>query len=344
MPSPLTMRDAARRLGVSPMMISRALNNKPDISAEKRAWILAEIAHMGYRIHPYVRCSMAARRTRQSAARHVPLALLNLWQPATALAAAPAYRDMLAGCTNRARELGYRVDIFSPRDAGMSTARLDKILQSRGICGILVPPLPTPLGHLRLEWDRYSAIAMGFTLRYPDLHRVTCNPAQAMQTILHHLKNSSYKRIGLVITESAERRLNSFNTGSFLSWQNARIGKERRLPICRIASNPKKAVKQWLARHRPDAVILQSSHMANWINEAGFSFPADIGVAVLDLYEEDAGKHGFDFSGTYFGNNLLGAKSVEMLTAQVERHELGIPAASTVLMVPPQWHAGTTIR
>lgn len=336
------MREVARRLDVSAMMVSRALNNKPGITAEKREWVLEEANRMGYKIHPHVRSFMAARRKQQSERGRVPIALLNFWNPATAITGTPAYRDMQNGCIQRAGELGYRVDVFCPRASGMTMARLDKILQSRGICGVLILPLPSSNGHVRLDWSRYTAIAMGFTLRYPDIHRVTCNPALAMQTIIHHLKHFSYKRIGLITTESAERRLNSHNTGSFLSWQNKSTGKIL-LPICRVRPNQKNVLRQWLRRHRPDAVILQASWMCKWIQEAGFSIPENFGVAVLDLYEEDPQKYGVDSAGTRLGNDLVGYKAAEMLISQLERHEQGIPARPTVLMVPPLWHEGRTL-
>lgn len=339
---PLTMREVARHLGVSTMMVSRALNNRPDISPEKRNWILGEVNRLGYQIHPYVRCTMSARRMQQSTPRQVPIALLNLWNPSTEITQPPAYRTMLNGCMARARELGYRIDAFSPREAGITMARLDRILQSRGICGILVPPLPTSHGHLRLDWNRYTAIAMGFTLRYPDLNRVTCNLALAMQTIIHQLKNTAVKRIGFITTASSEKRLNSHHTGSFLSWQN-QMTTITRLPICRVRRGEANILKRWVLRHRPDVVVLQFAAMLEWIHEAGFSIPGDFRAAVLDLYEEDTKIHGIDFSGTRLGNDLLGQKAVEMLISQIERHDQGVPARPTVLMVPPLWHAGATV-
>ena len=115
-----------------------------------------------------------------------------------------------------------------------------------------------------------------------------------------------------------------------------------RLPICRVRQGEANILKRWVLRNRPDVVVLQFAAMAEWIRDAGFSIPQDFRAAVVDLYEDDIKLHGIDFSGTRLGNDLLGQKAVEMLIAQIERHDHGVPDRPTVLMVPPAWHAGET--
>ena len=57
-----TMKDVARQVGVSVQTVSAVVNNKPDITSETRARVLAAIEQLNYR--PY----MVARslRTRQT--------------------------------------------------------------------------------------------------------------------------------------------------------------------------------------------------------------------------------------------------------------------------------------
>ena len=49
------------------------------------------------------------------------------------------------------------------------------------------------------------------------------------------------------------------------------------------------------------------------------------------------------FSGVYQNGALIGALAIDTLTAMVERHERGLPAQATTLMVEGQWNEGETV-
>src|ERR1041385_7011912 len=54
----VTLEDIARALNVSKMTVSRAINNHPEISSEKRARILATAQKMKYRPNQFARALM----------------------------------------------------------------------------------------------------------------------------------------------------------------------------------------------------------------------------------------------------------------------------------------------
>ena len=41
---------------------------------------------------------------------------------------------------------------------------------------------------------------------------------------------------------------------------------------------------------------------------------------------------------------MIGALAIDTLTSMVERHERGLPAQATTLMVEGQWNEGKTLR
>jgi LacI family transcriptional regulator len=79
------------------------------------------------------------RRSRGTAFRGV-LAAIDLNEPDRPEAATRFHRELVLGAEARAVELGFKVEKFLVGHAGVSVQRLDSILQSRGIHGVLLLP------------------------------------------------------------------------------------------------------------------------------------------------------------------------------------------------------------
>jgi transcriptional regulator with XRE-family HTH domain len=78
MKTPLpTMRDVARRAGVSVSTVSLALRNSPLVSAETQAAVRAAVAELGYRVNPYVAAHMRSRRKPQAGVAAPVLAIVD---------------------------------------------------------------------------------------------------------------------------------------------------------------------------------------------------------------------------------------------------------------------------
>lgn len=338
------MREIAKQLGVSAMTVSRALSNSPKVSLDTQKWISREAARMGYRTNPYLRSWMADRKRKTAGPRQVSLALLNYWKPSSLMQSRLHCRQIHDGCLERARELGYQIDSISVGESGLSASRLDKVLQSRGIRGLLIPPLPASHAHLRLDCSQYSAVTMGFTLRFPDLNRVTLNPSAAMQLMIRQLKRARYRRIGMIVSKFAAGRLNNQHVGNFLLYQET-IAPEERVPLLWVGriAEPKE-VREWVKKYRPQVIIGENEGSYPLLKNAGFAIPEELALAVFSRYEEACTHLGVNLSGIDLGNRLVGKHAVEMVANQVERLEYGVPSLPMTLMVTPRWHAGATIR
>lgn len=337
--SPVSMRDIARALGISPTAVSLALRRSPEVSVETHRQVAEAAERLGYRSHPYLRCWMADRRQRRGAHPDVTIAWLNFRKPGRAAHLKPWYRALYEGCEKRAAELGYILDEICPCDLGVTMARLDKILKNRGIRGLLISPLPKSFGHLRLDWRNYASVAIGFTLQYPDLNRVTANPLAAVELTFHHLKRAGYRRIGMIVTSSTT--LKGYPRAAYLLYQQ-RLPDKTRIPPCWPGLNPVETVRQWVTQYRPDAVILENGLAYRHVRAAGFSAPESFGVAVQGWSEDLCQQFGLEFTGMNPENQHVGARAMELLAGQLERAEFGEPERATVTMVAPCWHVGKT--
>ena len=348
MPLQPTQKDIARELGVSIMTVSLALRNSPRLSAATRKRVAEASARMGYQINPYVRAFVIQHRRGKTLRHRLPLALLNLWNPPSFWKKGCWCRKMHEGFVKRAGELGYSIDEIAVRAPGMTSRRVDQILKHRGIRGVLVTPSPNSHSHLTLDWQHYAATVAGFTLRRPNLHRVTSNPVQAMQLTLHHLKHSGYRRIGLRIGSYTERSVDGGWTYPMLQYQLQMPNKER-VPILYhdCMNNERKDRKEflaWVKRHRPEVVVGLGHTMFAWLAGAGYAVPGDIGLVQLNWDEELCKSAGVELTGMSNENLQIGMRSIDLVVSQLEHNEYGIPGSPTHTMVTPRWIPGKTIH
>ena len=345
MPLPPTQKDIARELGVSVMTVSLALRNSPEISAATRQRVVETSARLGYRMNPYVRSFFIQHRRGLALAKRLPLALLNLWPPSAGWKEKHFSRQIREGCARRAEELGYYIEELELKSPGMTARRTENILKNRGIRGVLVAPAPSSHSHLHIDWQHFAASAIGFTLRRPNLHRVTANAMQAMQLALHHLKHAGYRRVGFRIKRSSGRKMDGGWTSALLEYQQWLPAGDR-VPIYYHDGFEKdrKEFLGWVKRHRPDVVMELGRIAFTWLTGAGYSIPGDIGFVHLDWDEAPHEIPGVEFTGMSLENNKIGARAVDMVVSQLEHHEYGIPRDPTITMVTPRWIPGKTIR
>jgi LacI family transcriptional regulator len=339
---PTTQLDIARILGVSKMTVSLALRHSSQVSPTMRAQVIELAEKLGYQVNASAR-SLAAQRSHPKPDR-LPIALLNLWNPPRLWREPLSFRHMQQGCLDRAEQLGYRIDEIELRSRGMTAGRVNQILKSRGIQGVLIAPTPHSHSHLRLEWDHFASTAIGFTLRRPNLHRTAINMTMAMQLTLHHLKHARYRRIGLLLDKTFVRRMDGIPEAIYLYHQKELPAKDR-LPIHWCSwSNYAGGLPAWLKRYRPDVVMTYWPEVYAWLLKSGYSIPDDIGFVTLGWHHELQQELGIQPTGMSMENWEIGARAVEMVVSQIERHEYGVPPSPTIALVAPRWTPGETIR
>ena len=91
----VTMKDIARRVGVSVVTVSRALNDKPDIDANTKQRIPDTARQLNY--WP----NILARRLRAKTTRTIGIVIPDMRDP--------VFAEILFGCSKTARDRGYQV-------------------------------------------------------------------------------------------------------------------------------------------------------------------------------------------------------------------------------------------
>lgn len=335
-PPKITLKHVAARAGVHPTTVSMALRNHPEIPAHTRQRLKELAAEMGYRPDPM----LAALNAYRIAGYRKSFQGVVAWIDAVPARVEPrrlgGFEDYWKAIASRCEALGFTLEEFRLRTPGMSGLRLSRILRERGIEGVLIAPLHAGRGHLRLQWDWFSAVSVSHSLTAPGLHTVVPAQYSGMTDLLRRLKRLGYQRPGLVLGTNEHERTDHQRLAAYLSG----IRNFPAAPPAPFLHRGDQAgrFREWLARERPDVVIGQSGTAYRWMTEAGLSVPEEIGFAGVAVARTSS------LSGQVEDLDLLGRSAVDWLEAMVRRGERGIPPKPLRLLIPNDWQEGTTLR
>lgn len=335
MPStpPVTYADIAREAGVSRMTVSLALRNHPDVSPATAEKVRQVAERLGYRPDPEINRLMAYLRTSKEIRADTVLAFIDPW-PRDPTIPDRYHLDLLyQGAKARCEKLGFRLDMLWLKEPGMTQRRMNSILYTRGIRGLLIPPLPVGRGHLTLEWNKFSCVVMDDVMK-PNLHRVTADQFGNAQTALRHLRKLGYRRIGLIETKFLDEKVDHAFSAAFY-WHNAQMRSSERLPPLILPQIQPKAIQKYLTRHHPEAVVSMLSE--KYLAESGVQVPQD--VALASLYTT-RGDH--SLAGINPLPQIQGAAAVDLLVGQLLRNEVGVPEHFKHIRIRGIWSPGIT--
>jgi LacI family transcriptional regulator len=315
------LKEVAARARVSVATVSMALRDDPRITERTRARVRAAARVLGYESSPLVSAFMARVRKSGAPRYREPIAYLHTL-PRTPLVRQGAFRASLyKGAQARAQALGFKLEPFWLTATDMAAPRLSRMLETRGVRGVIVPPLG-PIAHpLVLAWERFAAVAIGYTLQEPRLHRVVPDHDQGMHTCLVELRALGYRRLGLVLDIYTQRRVQHKWSATFL-WEQQAIPPEQRVPVLIVPHRDRDAVLAWVRAHQPDVIVSPHEDIVGWLQEAGREVPGQMGFCHLNLHDAFGECSGLDQR-----PELLGAAAVNVVVSQFAHNERGVPEA-----------------
>ncbi len=338
MSTPATLQDVADRAGVHRSTVALALRDHPRIPEATRVRIKAVADQLGYRVNPFVAALMQSRRVGRTV-KHATLAFVTNYP--TRYGWRPQHHnrpDFFPGAVARAKEFGYNLEPFWLAEPGMTPERFCDILVTRNVHGLIVGRMPPGQNTLKLAWERFSCVALGMTLRSPQLHHVTENHFDTVAQAMEQCLSRGYRRIGFVFSEGNDSpRVGDRWIGAYLRHQ-LNLRHVDRLPLCPGAPADAATFGQWFDRHRPDALLVtHAPPLLAWLKERGLAVPRDLGLVEL----ED--RPGGGMAGVFYDPAKVGALAVEMLVGLMHRNERGVPANPHEVLLVGQWRDGSSL-
>jgi DNA-binding LacI/PurR family transcriptional regulator len=339
-----TLSTIAAEAGVSKNTVSLALRGDPQIPPATRARIERIAQRLGYARNPVVAELMSELRRNARAGYQRTLGLINANLDREAFVRHRTIPTYVAGCRRRAAQHGYRLDEFWLQDPDLYGERLHRILQARGIRGLLVVGLmkenrlPARFASL---WPHYPVVVTGVRTRGPTLSFCCVDHHALVLEAMEQARRLGYRRPALVVDEQIDRLVDGRFSAGMATGQRLLPPEDRVEGFFEVdaARADPRLFHAWLERSRPDALLTLYARVRTWLEEAGRRVPRDIGLIQLERRPDT-----LDWAGMDQHNDIVGEAAVDLLVAQLHRHEPGVPEFPRATLIGASWVDGATVR
>ncbi|MCF3651653.1 LacI family DNA-binding transcriptional regulator [Synoicihabitans lomoniglobus] len=336
MPNP-TLRTLAKELGLSRTTVSDALRGSPRVKAKTIERVRAAADAAGYQRNPLTGTVMSLLRRSGGQEFRGVIGIID-FVPEDRSPHAQRYADaVVAGIDRRADELGFKAERFEVGPKGMHLKRLDTIMHTRGIQALIILPAVGFPDLTALNWNRYTAVYTDYFIDRPGLHCVCSDHYRSMVALLNETHRRGYRRPGLYMEIPLDERLQFRWEGAFVALQKY-LPDITEVPPLRLAKISKKEFLIWFKKHNPDVVFGHDSDALQWMKEAGARVPETHSYVCLNSLRAQTGCTALDFQ-----SGQLGARSAELVTAQLLHNELGVPREPSLTTLPALLVEGNTL-
>ncbi len=221
-----TIQDIARIVGVSPGLVSLALNGKPRVSQEKAAEIIKVAHKLGYR-------RVAERRNKTGTVRFIRFTKADSFLRESHTAFFSEYIEGAQQCLN---EQGYRFEVSS--HAGDKLADIVRSLDDSHLQGAIILATELKTEEMQVFSDRQiPLVCLDVCHQFLPFDYCTMDNSAALFMAIKHLHEMGHREIGLVAS--------SLDTGNFVDRTDAFL---RVLSYYKL---PRKA--EWRYKATPEA-------------------------------------------------------------------------------------------
>lgn len=333
-----TLRTLARSLGLSRTTVSDALRGSPRVNPDTVARVREAAKAAGYERNPLTGAVMSLlRRSRGQKFRGV-LAAIEMVDGPRPPHAVRYNESVLAGISERANELGFKVERFEIGPQGVRLNRLDTILHTRGIQAMVVLPASGFPDLSTLSWQRYTAVYTDYFIDHPALHCVCSDHYRSMIGLLRELYDRGYRRPGLFMDIHLDERLQFRWEGAFLALQKY-LPKITAIPALRVKAVTRPDFEAWFKKYDPDVVIGHFPEAMSWMKSCGAKIPKTHSFVCLNSLRTEGDCAALDLRA-----DQLGARAAELVIGQLLHNEFGIPEQPSLTTIPARLVEGPTLR
>lgn len=337
-----SLNEVARAAGISNMAASLALRNRPGVSEATRRRVHQIAGRLGYVPDARIATWMAGIRAAKTKDL-LPIVWLNNHAEKDAWRKYKFLSPYMEGARSRALQLGYRLEEIWSREPGVTGRHISRILYQRGIEGVIATPFVNHFFHF--DWNHIACVCIGLFWVAPHFHRITPDYYFNLMLALKLLRRAGYRRIGICLDESIDHFGNHAIYAAAHRFHST-IPKSDRVPPLFLVTQKndaemqsiKKQMFAWMRRHKPDVIVGHDSRQVEWVEEAGYRVPDEVGIVHLAT-EDDVS----DWAGICSNKRVMGACAVDLVVSLMRNHEFGLPKTAMETLICGSWHAGRTL-
>lgn len=333
---PVTIKDVAREAGVSFTHVSRAFRNPAKVLPATLERIQHAAAALQYQ--PNIAAAMLATRKSGAQVRMQAGSLAYVHEhPEHAFTGAygRAVRE-------RAGQLGYGFELVNLRSRS-KVLGVTRELRARGVLGVVFGPRALVLSSAP-SWNHFSLVSCEMPKGEPPASPVVqTDKFRAVQLAVDQAVAAGYRRIGFSAVAHGPAFIDDLHrAGAWILCQQ-----QRRVPGLKLLDpyvqettrRDAAGFLRWMRRIRPDVLIGFTALELWWLREAGYSIPGDCGFIALCLIDADP-----VVTGCVEDLPLIAHRAVDLCDQYVRLGTAGWQEEPAVLVLPPKWNPGSTLK
>lgn len=281
MGSKSSIREVAKRAGVSLGTVSNVLNRPEIVAEETRERVKLAIEEIGF-----VR-NGSARQLRAGTSQHIGLVVLDV--------ANPFFTEVARGVEDLANQAGYAVILCNSDDSIEKETHYLQVLEEQRARGVLITPVQSDASYLqRLRQRGISVVLLDRPSRIKDLCSVAVDDVRGGELATAHLLEQGHERIAFVHGPLSIRQCADRRRGVHRALKAAGFDFEHALVDITTAAQSARegelVVEQLLeARVKPTAVFCANDLLAlgvmRGLIKRGLSIPRDMAMVGYDDVE-----------------------------------------------------------
>jgi len=277
----VTVKDIAKKAGVSPNTVSRALNNRPDISQTTKNKILKIAREMGYVRNVY------ATILKSNVTHTIGVIMSD--------SSNPFFSEVFKGIDKAAREKDYQIIIMNSEGVYENEERFIKTLLERRVDGILLFPMQESYEDIReLVKEHFPIVLVGREIDEWNVDEIFSDEVKGGYIATKHLLEKGCKRIKMI----TDQLYNSASLGRLEGYKKAL--QEKGIPFCEenvklchhihegyhVQAGYDKTIEMLQRKEEFDGVFCYNDLIAYGVikalKENGFRIPEDVSVIGYD--------------------------------------------------------------
>src|SRR5256714_1918513 len=281
MSSNSSIREVAKRAGVSLGTVSNVLNRPEIVAKETRERVKSAIEEIGF-----VR-NGSARQLRAGTSQHIGLVVLDV--------ANPFFTEVARGVEDLANQAGYVVILCNSDDSVEKENHYLHVLEEQRTRGVLITPVQSDAGYLqRFRQSGIDVVLLDRTSRSKDLCSVAVDDVLGGELAAAHLLEEGHERIGFVHGPLSIRQIADRRRGVIQAVKMAGLDPDRAIiditTQAQSAREGEECVEKLLnARIRPTAVFCANDLLAlglmRGLIKRGLAIPGDMALVGYDDVE-----------------------------------------------------------
>ena len=331
----VTLKTVAKHAGLSLATVSYALRQHPKIPADTRALVAKAAVELGYRPNPRVASLMAHIRGAHARAHQERLAFVWVHTTRGEARKDPFLRNVFAGARERANQTGFCLEEFWTNDPGMNDRRLEQILRTRGIVGVVLSPVTTAEASVTVDWDwsHFSAAVIGNVTWTPELHHAGHHHFLGMRMALRELEQLGCTRPAALIERKTNERAKRAWEAAFLTHHAQPKVAQTLVRVTETEDDF--GLAAWLLKSKADALVVSEAQLLLQPRLAAASRRLKIPLVTLHWSESTPP----EFGGIDQCYDRVAAHAVDLVAAQLNANETGVPDLASIMLFPGRWVA-----